>query len=602
MCGIAALFSLNRKPIYNGRDEILSMSEAMKSRGPDGSGLLEAEDGGLFMAHRRLSIIDLSNEASQPFEKEYDGHRYSIVFNGEIYNYKNLRSGLIKDGVNFRSESDTEVILEMYIKYGAGVVHRLRGMFAFAIWDGKREKAFFARDHFGIKPLYYASDGQVLRVASQVKAILAGGQVEKIPSPAGQVSFYLLGYIADPFTAYKDIHSLESGSYMWVDRDGQIETNQYFKLNELFVAAEKQAAETGDVVENLRKSLWDSVEAHLVADVDVGLFLSSGRDSACLASYADAISDTQVRAITLGFEEYRGSIFDETQDAGLIADAFGLDQSVIFHPRLDEQGTSDLDLLFAAMDQPTVDGINTFLVSRAARSDGLKVCLSGLGADELLKGYPLFRVLPKLKKWTAFFRYMPSVGRLIRKLTQGVFSYLKRPKYAGIAEYGFEESRSYLIMRGIYMPWELGKILPKETVREGLADLDILGKLAESVEGICDSSLKICCLELSWYVRNQLLRSTDWSSMAHSLEVRTPFIDIHLLQNLLPLMLGCKGVDKSDMVRSAPQQLPDWVDEKQKLGFNVPVEFWTQKLNIKDAGGAEGYRRWAKYVYERYYC
>ena len=292
--------------------ELRRVRDHMAFRGPDGAGELVSPDGRVGLGHRRLSIIDLRAIADQPMV--HDDGRLAIVFNGEIYNYKALKAELEAQGRTFRTESDTEVLLQLYDRDGAEMTRHLRGMYAFAIWDRARGGMLLARDPFGIKPLYYADDGQTLRAASQVKALLSSGRVDTRPEPAGHAGFFLWGNVPDPFTLYRGIHALPAGSTMWVDRAGARTPRVYFDTAQVLAkGAEKSApADPAARHELLREALIDSIRHHFVADVPVGVFLSAGRDSTTIAALATESGADNLITLTLGFREFQGTPNDET--------------------------------------------------------------------------------------------------------------------------------------------------------------------------------------------------------------------------------------------------------------------------------------------------
>ncbi len=308
MCGIAAIFSYNFEAPPPARDQLIAMHDAMAARGPDGEGIWTSQEHRIAMAHRRLSIIDLTDAGAQPMASR-DGS-FRIVYNGEIYNYRALREDLIAQGEIFTSESDTEVLLALYAKRGPDMVHLLRGMFAFAIWDEKRRGLFLARDPYGIKPLYYAyaDDGKTICVASQVKALLAGGGIDTRAEAAGHTGFFLLGCVPEPYTLYRGIRSLPAGGNLWIDNSGRGEPRRWFDLTTELAEAEAVPFDR----DALRSALIDSVRHHMIADVPVGVFLSSGLDSATLAALAAEIEGSSLRTVTLGFDAYRGQPDDET--------------------------------------------------------------------------------------------------------------------------------------------------------------------------------------------------------------------------------------------------------------------------------------------------
>ena len=287
MCGFTVIFSYapDAPPVNVG--EVRQINERMRARGPDGEGEWFSPDGRVGLGHRRLAIIDPSETGAQPMQLAgSDGApRFVITYNGEIYNYKAIRDELTAEGRLFASNSDTEVLLHLYDRDGPEMVHKLRGMFAFAIWDAEKQGVFLARDPFGIKPLYYATDGKTCRVASQVKALLAGGRIDTSPDPAGHVGFFIFGYVPEPHTLYKGVQALPSGSSLWIDRKGVPETRKYFDVCSHLISRSTEVSKA-DVLRKLHTALSESVGHHLVADVPVGVFLSAGLDSATVTGLA----------------------------------------------------------------------------------------------------------------------------------------------------------------------------------------------------------------------------------------------------------------------------------------------------------------------------
>jgi asparagine synthase (glutamine-hydrolysing) len=594
MCGIGAVFAYDaRAPIVD-RAELERTCDRMGCRGPDGEGRWFSEDGRVGLGHRRLAIIDLSARGAQPMVSA-DGSCV-ITFNGEIYNYRALRQGLEVEGVRFRSDSDTEVLLHLYARRGAAMVQELRGMFAFALWDARKGGLLLARDPFGIKPLYYATTGGVLRAASEVKALLAGGGVGRSPEPAGHVGFFLWGHVPEPYTLYRGIRAVAAGSTLWVDASGVASVQQHTHLDRL-LSREAAPARADEVMPRLRDALLDTVRHHLVADVDVGVFLSAGLDSTTLAALAAEVGGGgRLRTITLGFEEFRGTEQDETPLAELVARQLGAEHQTVWITRADFQ--RELPSLLDRMDQPSTDGVNSYFVARAAAQAGLKVALSGLGGDELLGGYPSFREIPRLVGAVGRVPYAEAMGRGIRLATAPWLGRVTSPKYAGAVEYGGSYGGAYLLRRGLFMPWELSSVLDRDLVREGWSELDTLARLEATTAQLGDAHRKVSALEATWYMRNQLLRDADWASMTHSVEVRVPLVDWTLWGELAALGRVAPGVDKGAMARVPSMPLPDAVLRRGKTGFSVPTRQWLPERQ-GTPGRQRGLRGWARYLYER---
>jgi asparagine synthase (glutamine-hydrolysing) len=596
MCGFITIFNYNGSAAVD-RDELLRIRDRMISRGPDGAGEWYNPERNVGLGHRRLAIIDLSEKGSQPMISE-DG-RIAITFNGEIYNYQELRSDLEMKGHHFRSTSDTEVLLRLYANKEEAMVEDLRGMYSFAIWDGRRHGMFLARDPFGIKPLYYSDDGKSIRAASQVKALLEGEGVDTSPDPGGHAGFFLWGHVPEPYTLYKGIRSLPAGTSMWVDKDGRKDVKTFCSIREELGKACRMPAPKGreEMRERLREALLDSVRHHLIADVPVGVFLSSGQDSTTLTALSSEIAPRSLNTVTLGFREYQGTKYDEVPVAGLVAKQFGTTHKTIWVAKPNFQAA--MPHLMKAMDQPTVDGINNYFVSWAAVEAGLKVAISGLGGDELFGSYPSFHQVPRMVRCFRFAKPFPLLGKTFRWIAAPLLKRLTSAKYAGLLEYGGDFGGAYLLRRGMFMPWELPELLGGEMAREGWRDLQTLLRLEETQKDIDNNFLKVSSLEMSWYMRNQLLRDTDWASMAHSLEIRVPLVDIALLRAVVPMLGGAGTSGKREMALTPRQPLPREVMDRSKTGFSIPVREWIAEDGA--SAGERGMRGWAKRVYAEHY-
>ena len=575
MCGIAGIHAYHYAANPVARGEILAMSDHMATRGPDGSGLWIDDAARLGFAHRRLAIIALSEAARQPMATP-DG-RYVVVFNGEIYNYAELRADLIAEGVRFRSCSDTEVLLHLYVARGAQMIHALRGMFAFAIWDSVERTLLLARDPYGIKPLYYCDDGWTFRFASQVKTLLAGGAVSREPDPAGQVGFFLFGSVPEPFTSYRAIRAAPAGAMIRVDCAGMHPALRYHSIASVYregAAAPKRDAEAK---RQFNEGVLDSVRHHLVSDVPVGAFLSAGVDSGALVGLMRDAGASAIHTVTIGFEDFSGSQQDETPLAAEVARAYETKHSTRIVSRAELE--ADLPRIFEAMDQPSIDGVNMWFASKAARELGLKVAISGLGGDELLGGYPSFKDVPR---WVSAFwlpSRIPFLGAASRRLASVFAGRLKaNPKAAGMIEYGGSYAGAYLLRRGLFMPWELEQVFDAETLAEGLRRLKPLSLIdSELRQPPRDSFARVAALESALYMRNQLLRDADWASMAHSVEVRTPLVDSVLLSRVAALDWRAKSISGKAMLAAAPSRpLPRSVANRAKTGFTTPVAAWTR--------------------------
>lgn len=603
MCGLNGIFAYHPVAAAPQEGELIRTRDAMRARGPDGKGAWWSADGRGALGHRRLSIIDLSARATQPMVGERGG--VALVFNGEIYNYRALRAELEAGGAGFRTNSDTEVLLRLYEREGAEMVHRLRGMFAFAFWDTARGGVFLARDPYGIKPLYTADDGWTFRFASQVKALLAGGGVSRDPEPAGLAGFYLFGSVPEPFTLHRDIRALPAGHTQWIDAAGPRQPQPYASVAGVLAAGAADNEPVVSVQERLRAALRDSVAAHLVADVEVGIFLSAGVDSGALLGLMSEQRQGDIRAITLAFDEFAGTKEDEQPLAARVAKQYGARQIV---RRVGEKEfLDDLPAILEAMDQPSIDGVNTWFVSKAAREAGLKVALSGLGGDELLAGYPSFRDVPRWRRRFGVLAAVPGLGRLARLMVCALLPGLAaaRPKAPALLEYADSFAGAYLLRRGLFLPHELAGLMGPELAREGLRRLKPLHRLNASLAPDPGSDVaRVSALESAHYLRNQLLRDADWAGMAHGLEIRVPLVDFSLLKSLATVIHRLEpGAGKTALANAPACPLPAEVVARAKTGFGVPTERWMAAaagLQRETDGAAEPKgvvsRRWSRVV------
>jgi asparagine synthase (glutamine-hydrolysing) len=584
MCGINGIFAFHAAANAPDEGELLKTRDAMAARGPDGVGVWWSGTRRSALAHRRLSILDLSNRAAQPMTSA-DG-RFAVTFNGEIYNYPALRKELEGEGVRFRTTSDTEILLHLYVRAGIDMVHKLEGMFAFAIWDDQKQGLFLARDLYGIKPLYTANDGWTFRFASQVKALVAGGRVSHDEEPAGIIGFHLFGSVPEPFTLYREIRSLPAGHTQWIDAGGPREPKPFANLAAILREGALNPAPGAELHQRVRTAALRSTRAHLLSDVEVGVFLSAGVDSGALLGLMRDAGAHDIRAITLAFEEFGGTAEDEAPLAARVAENYGA-RHVVRHVG-EREFRTDLPSILDAMDQPSIDGVNTWFVAKAAKEAGLKVAISGLGGDELLAGYPSFADLPRWRRRFGALAQVPGLGRLARHVLGALTPRIarERPKAPSMLEYAGSWAGTYLLRRGLYLPHELNTKLEPEIVREGLRRLQPLKRLSDSLEPNPGSDVgRVCALESSHYLRNQLLRDADWAGMAHSLEIRVPLVDAATLRSLAPLLPRiARGEGKAALARAPSRPLPDEILARAKTGFGVPTGAWMDAV-AKEAEG-----------------
>jgi asparagine synthase (glutamine-hydrolysing) len=569
----------------------------MYLRGPDGAGVWVSPDRQVGLAQRRLAILDLSEAGAQPM---FSADRsLAVVFNGEIYNYPQLRKELAGQGVRFRSFCDTEVLLHLYHKYGTDMVRFLRGMYAFAIWDAPKKTLFCARDPFGIKPLYYADDGTCFRFASQVKALIAGKGITLSQNPAGHVGFFLLGYVPAPHTLYHEIKNFQAGTCLTIEANGEKRRWSFCAIAEEIqqhsVAPLQVPLSTR--VEMLADIMRDSVKGHLLADVPLGIFLSSGFDSTILTAFATQELTSPPRTLTLGFDELKNSPGDETLLAAETSHRFQTPHQTRWISMQSFQ--DELPRILQAMDQPTIDGINSYFVSKAAAEAGLKVALSGLGGDELFGTYPSFSMIPATVRLLSCLPCRSFFGKTFREFSAPFLGKFTSPKFAGLLEYGGDFAGAYFLRRGLFMPWELPEFLDPDFVKQGWDDLQLFEQLRTHEKDLDSPFLKTASLELAWYMRQQLLRDTDWASMAHSLEIRVPFVDIDVFRKIIHLFRKPPRPTKGDLLADFTDKVPRELFSQKKKGFVVPVHDWIEKMSKRQTK-ERGHRGWAKIVYETF--
>ncbi len=574
MCGVNGIFAYRNAANDPSPGELAATRDRMAARGPDGVGEWWSECRRCALGHRRLAIQDPHPRANQPMVSD-DG-RFVVTFNGQIYNHPALRTELEAEGARYRTSCDTETLLHLYARRGPDMVKALRGMFAFAIWDVERRGLFLARDPYGIKPLYTCDDGWTFRFASQVKALLAGGAVSRDPEPAGVVGFHLFGSVPEPFSLYRDIRALPAGHSQWIDAAGPREPKPYVCLAAVLADGAAAPAPAHELNERVRAAAGESVAAHLLADVEVGVFLSAGVDSGAMLGLMRDAGAHDIRALTLSFEEYAGTAEDEAPLAAQAAARYGARHEI---RRVGQhEFTADLPAILEAMDQPSIDGVNTWFVAKAAKEAGLKVALSGLGGDELLAGYPSFADLPAWRRRYGLMARLPGLGALARLTLQAVAPGLlrERPKAAGMLEHAGTWGGAYLLRRGLFLPHELAALMDEGEAREGLHRLGLTRRFAAALRPDPGSDVgRVCALESSFYLRTQLLRDADWAGLAHGVEIRPPLVDIALLRALassLPAITP--GAGKRALATAPRVALPSAISERAKTGFTVPTGAW----------------------------
>src|SRR6202158_3269293 len=582
MCGIAGgfNFAVDQQPVD--KRIIKHLNDFQRHRGPDGEGLWSSDDDRLVLGHRRLAIIDTGHSGSQPMADT--SRRWMITFNGEIYNHLELRSELEGLGCVFATRSDTEVLINVIAQWGEAGLSQLRGMYAFALWDNKERELWLARDPYGIKPLYLSENRGSIWFASQARALANCAPVETRRDAAALTGFHIWGHIPEPFSWWSGISMFPAGHVQRIRMDRAITDPRSFDSVAETFAQDGKPLNPG----KLRQLLSDTVQPHMVADVPVGVFLSAGIDSNVIASLATEITP-HLSTITLAFDEYLGTEHDEAPLAEATAKLLGTDHVTTRIGR--EEFISVLDEFMQSMDQPTIDGLNTYLVSRCAAAQGLKVALSGLGGDELFGGYPSFYQIPRLLYWGKKIPLAGPVGRTLERMLSILGPSSISPKVAGLLTHSADIASAYLLRRALFLEGELELLLDESWLREGLERLSSRQALMQTISEKSTVHAQIAVLEACWYMRNQLLRDTDWSSMAHGLEVRVPFVAFSLLRRLAPAVASPLPPTKQDLA-ACGKGLPQSMLSRPKTGFTTPVRKW-----IDASVSRRGLRGWASEVH-----
>ncbi len=564
MCGISGIFYFQGNS--KGEESIKKMTDSIAHRGPDAGGLYNEHP--IQLGHRRLSIIDLEEASNQPFFST--DQQYVMVFNGEVYNFKSLKKEL--SGYQFKTDSDTEVVLAAYLKWGKACLEKLEGMFAFAIWDKQKKELFISRDRLGIKPLYYFQTDEYFLFSSEIRSLLQSGLVPKTLNQDALSHYLRYQTVHAPHTMVKGVKQLESGSFLTLNED-ELGIKSYWK-------AEEQSLEGdfSDLAKNkhaIREAFFQAVEKRLVADVPYGAFLSGGIDSSAIVAAMSEVSNASINSFSVVFNEAE---FSEEKFANIVAEKFNTN-----HKNIELSGKdllNDIPNALAAMDHPSGDGINTYIVSKATKEAGITVALSGLGGDELFSGYPIFRQAEALNKKKWLQSWPKGFRRAGGKLNQSLKPSIKSLKMTEILSLDYYElEHFYPISRQLYFDQELKKIL-KVPVRANKVKTIGMDKIAYQRPGYqLNEQAKVSVLEFYTYMQNVLLRDADQMSMAHALEIRVPFLDHKLVELALsiPSEQKLKSYPKSLLVESLGDLLPAEVYERKKMGFVLPWTKWLKE-------------------------
>lgn len=538
----------------------MQMTDALHHRGPDDSGVYINDDKSVALGHRRLSILDLTSHGHQPMSTEDE--RIWVIYNGEIYNFREMRSELQQLGHIFNSDSDTEVILKAYREWGENSFEKLNGMFAFSIYDKQKNLLFLARDHAGIKPLYYSFTGKSLIFSSEIKALkVFDKNWEEFED--WKIYFLIFGHIPEPVTTLKNVFMLPKSSFLKID----VETGKYEIAKYTEISFTDKIKDEQEAIELVRTSFTKAVERHLISDAPIGVFLSGGIDSSLIALLANKFLGKNLRTLSVVFNEKEYS--EENYQNIVLQKIKSRHNSYLV---TEKDFIENLDDIFSAMDQPTIDGVNTYFIAKCAKEEGLKAVLSGLGGDELFGGYASFSRINKIMALRHATGRMKNVFKLCEYLPNDRLKKLAYLSISGPLSY-------YLILRGLFSPAAVSAILDcsESAVYSALERIDFNVK-----EGIGKLNL-VSHMETDLYMKNQLLKDSDVMGMTHSVEIRVPFLDKQFMEDTFSISEKVKfnkGKLKYLLVKAFEDILPDEIVRRSKQGFTFPFDSW-----IKNQGG-----------------
>ncbi|HYE88467.1 MAG TPA: asparagine synthase (glutamine-hydrolyzing) [Vicinamibacterales bacterium] len=592
MCGIAGILTTGEPPDQL-RPALLAMQQALRHRGPDDEGTWQSASGTALFAHTRLSVVDLTPAGRQPMSTS-DG-TLTVVLNGEIYNLAELRAELGREGAAFRTRTDAEVVLHAYRVHGAACVELFRGMFALALWDERDQSCLLARDRFGIKPLYYAATGERLVFGSEVRALTASALVSRDLDSQALYEYFRSGSVPEPRTLLRDVRCLPAGCHARWHR-GRLHARRYWSMS--FADASAAAPPS---IEQTRAALLDSVRRHLASDVPVGLLLSGGIDSTALLALAHANGERELRTFSMSLP---GSPVDEGPMARRVAEHFGARHQD--YPVDAATGRELFRGFVRAFDQPSIDGLNVFAMAGFARTHGIVVTLTGLGADELFGGYQSFDWVPWMARWDTRFNAVPAV----RRLAGGVLERIARgPRWRRVGDMFGQPpgvTSAYTTFRGIFTRAEASALTRHYFAGAAECSTD------EAVDPLVASTTAedaVSGLELARYVRNQLLRDGDVMSLAWGLELRTPFLDSAVFDTARRIPAAVRLRRGKQLLLDAVPEVPAWVARRSKACFQLPFGEWLNgewrdtfaEIDRQSPVATQTwYRSWTLFMFERW--
>lgn len=564
MCGISGILSLNID-VNSAKEKVASMVASQRHRGPDDEGsFTECKNNvTVSLGHNRLSIIDITSDGHQPMTDDIT--KNVVVYNGEIYNFIEIRKELISLGYSFKSRTDTEVILKSYAEWGIDCVERFRGIFAFALWDSKEQKLILARDQMGVKPLYYYINNKSVYFASEVRALMAGG-ISRYISKDGLASIISYGSVQEPFTLIDGCYSLVPGCMMVIDSQIKIKIERYW--NPAFAISSTNHVKEAE--QEVSRLLEESVKIQLVSDVPLGAFLSGGIDSSAIVALMRKVEpDADLHTFSIIFDDPK---YDEREYARLVAK-----QNRTKHTELLMTGQfiqNSLKSIISAYDQPSMDGMNSWCVSKLVKESGITVALSGVGGDELFVGYGNFSKALQMYRYHNMLKFIPNT------LASGLDSVAQNEKVRKACELIKEDFDPYFVDRRVFSDSQYDKLLKPELKRKRNLWME------QSYSGMIDKEYIDNICKISWfeqrsYMLSTLLRDTDQMSMNHSLEIRVPLIDHKLVEYVtaIPKELKVEAkIPKHLLVKAAGNGIPNECIFRAKRGFSFPFE----KYLVKD--------------------
>ncbi len=576
MCGIVGIVHFGDLTEGGSAEtRVRRMAEVGKHRGPDNTGFYFNQD--VVFGHNRLAIIDLDVGSNQPMTSPCGN--YTLIFNGEIYNYLEIKDKLLRESsFEFKSQSDTEVVLAAYMEWGASCVEHFNGMFAFAVYDQKEGRVDVFRDRLGIKPLYYHLAEHGVVFASEIRGVIASEMFKPALSVNGFEDYLRYSTVHSPNTILKDVYMLEAGTMLSITRS-EVNKKRFWDLNSNY-SKQSEGHSKDEIKRTIKDLFYKSVQRRLVADVPFGAFLSGGIDSSAVVGAMTEISDKPVSTFTISFAEEE---FSEAKYARMIAEKFGTNHTNIqLNPN---DFLEQIPTALAAMDHPSADGPNTYVVSQATKAANITMALSGLGGDEVFGGYDIFKRATSLngKKW--LFSFPPIIrrgmGNMLRRVKPSVssdkISETLNQKYLELAYY-------FPINRQIMLENQLRDFLSSDiSSSNSVFDFATEG-IEYGTNGFNVPFLsKVSYLEMNTYMQNVLLRDVDQMSMAHALEVRVPFLDHELLEYVHGVEDAVKfpHSPKQLLIESLGELLPNEIVNRPKMGFVLPWKHWIRK-ELKD--------------------